>query len=143
MQDFRKLRVWQAARRLTVAVYALVRKLPPEERYGLAAQMRSAVTSIGANIAEGFGRATPADTARCLQIGVGSGCELLHHLTTALDLGYITHTEFEETENTHLMPVRRMLTNLLFKVRGRRSSAARSAAAEHVRPPEAAEIGPA
>ena len=57
MQDFRKLRVWHAARKLTVAVYALTRKLPAEERYGLAAQMRSAVTSIGANIAEEIGRA--------------------------------------------------------------------------------------
>jgi four helix bundle protein len=120
MQDFRKLRVWQASRGLTVAVYLIVKRFPIEERYGLAAQLRSSVTSIGANIAEGFGRGTPADTARCLQIAVGSGCETLHHLITALDLGYITEAEFEEVENTHLSPVRRMLTNLLFKVRGRR-----------------------
>jgi four helix bundle protein len=119
MQDFRKLKVWQASRPLTVAVYKLVRQFPVEERYGLAAQLRSSVTSIGANIAEGFGRATPKDTARCLQISVGSGCETLHHLYTALDLGYITESEFNEVEDAHLGPVRRMLTNLLFKVRAR------------------------
>src|SRR6185295_18762221 len=99
MQDFRKLRVWQASRLLTVAVYRLVRRFPVEERFGLAAQLRSSVTSIGANIAEGFGRATPADTARCLQISVGSGCETLHHIYTALDLGYITEAEFNEVED--------------------------------------------
>ena len=123
MQDFRKLRVWPASRGLTVAVYSLVERYPVEERFGLAAQLRSSVTSIGANIAEGFGRGTPADTARCLQIGIGSGCETLHHLITAMDLGYITEAEFDAVENTHLGPVRRMLTNLLFKVRGRRESA--------------------
>jgi four helix bundle protein len=116
MQDFRNLRVWQASRQLTVAVYAAVRRFPAEERYGLAAQLRSSATSIGANIAEGFGRATRADTARCLQIAVGSGCETLHHIITALDLGYLNQSEFEALEE-RLGPVRRMLTNLLFRVR--------------------------
>jgi four helix bundle protein len=116
MQDFRNLRVWQASRQLTVAVYAAARRFPVEERFGLASQLRSSATSIGANIAEGFGRATRADTARCLQIAVGSGCETLHHITTAMDLGYITQAEFDTLEEK-LGPVRRMLTNLLFRVR--------------------------
>ena len=116
MQDFRNLRVWQASRLLAIAVYAVVRRFPDEERYGLSAQLRSSVTSIGANIAEGFGRGSRADTARCLQIAVGSGCETLHHITTAYDLGYITEADFEALEKS-LGPVRRMLTNLLFRVR--------------------------
>jgi four helix bundle protein len=116
MQDFRNLRVWQASRQLTVAVSAAVRRFPIEERFGLAAQLRSSVTSIGANIAEGFGRGSRADSARCLQIAVGSGCETLHHLITALDLGYLNQAEFDELEGK-LGPVRRMLTNLLFRVR--------------------------
>ena len=120
MQDFRKLRVYQAARVLTVKTYELANRFPKDERFGLVAQIRSSVTSIGANIAEGFGRATRADTARCLQISVGSGCETLHHATTALDLGYISQAEFDEYEDSHLGPVRRQLTNLLFRVRPNR-----------------------
>lgn len=116
MQDFRNLRVWQASRQFTVAVYAVVKRFPEEERFGLAAQLRSSATSIGANIAEGFGRASRADTARCLQIAIGSACETLHHITTAMDLGYITQAEFDALE-ARLGPVRRMLTNLLFRVR--------------------------
>ena len=116
MQDFRKLRVWQASRLLAVAVYGAVKRFPVEERYGLSAQLRSSVTSIGANIAEGFGRATRADTARCLQIAIGSGCETLHHITTAMDLGYINQEEFDALEG-QLGPVRRMLTNLMYRVR--------------------------
>lgn len=116
MQDFRNLRAWQASRQLTVVVYAAVRRFPIEERFGLSAQLRSSVTSIGANIAEGFGRGTRADTARCLQIAVGSGCETLHHIITALDLGYLNQAEFDALEDK-LGPVRRMLTNLLFRVR--------------------------
>lgn len=122
MQDFRKLRVWQASRPLTVAVYSAVKRFPIEERYGLAAQLRASVTSIGANIAEGFGRGTRADTARCLQIAIGSGGETLHHLITAMDLGYLTQGEFDELEGK-VGPVRRMLTKLLFRVRPRRKSA--------------------
>jgi four helix bundle protein len=116
MQDFRNLRVWQESRVLTVAVYAVVKRFPPEERWGLAAQLRSSVTSIGANIAEGFGKATRPDTARYLQNAIGSACETLHHFYTSLDLGYITQAEFDSLESK-LGPVRRMLTNLLFQVR--------------------------
>jgi hypothetical protein len=54
-----------------------------------------------------------------------------------MDLGYITEAEFDEVENSHLGPVRRMLTNLLFKVRGRRQIGGAKA------PPPSTRIGPA
>ena len=116
MQDFRNREVWQANRRLTIAIYAAVRRFPPEERYGLAAQLRASVVSIGANIAEAFGRGTRADCARFLQIATGSGTETQHHLITALDLGYLTQAEFDELDAL-LGTVRRKLSNLLFRVR--------------------------
>jgi four helix bundle protein len=119
MQDFRNLQVWKASRRLTVAVYAAVRRFPVEERYGLSAQLRSSVNSIGANIAEGFGRGTRADCARFLQIANGSSCETQHHLTTALDVGFLSQAEFDDL-NGEMSAVRRMLSNLLFRVRPNR-----------------------
>src|SRR5213592_1286961 len=116
MQDFRKLRVWQANRELTKQIYRVTAHFPTTERYGLAAQMRSAVLSIGANIAEGTGRGTRADTIRFLQIAFGSAVELLHHLISALDLGFITQAEHDQIEAL-LDPIRRMLSGLMAKLR--------------------------
>ncbi len=46
MQDFRKLDVWQLARRLTKSIYELTRIFPASEEFGLKAQMRRASVSI-------------------------------------------------------------------------------------------------
>jgi four helix bundle protein len=116
MQDFRNLEVWQLSRPLVVAVYKTLRTFPDEERFGLCFQLRKSVSAIGANIAEGFGRGSRADTARCLQIAISEGNETLHHLITAMDLEYLTPAKFDELEEK-LGPVRRKLTNLLFKIR--------------------------
>ena len=72
MQDFKNLKVWQVAHRVTLQVYRLTPRFPNEERYGLVAQMRRAAVSTCANIAEGCGRSTDADFARFLYIAKGS-----------------------------------------------------------------------
>ncbi len=56
MEGFRKLKICQRAHELTLIVYGLAAALPDYERFGLAAQLRTAAASIGANIAEGCGR---------------------------------------------------------------------------------------
>jgi hypothetical protein len=60
VRDFKDLDVWRLARNLRVWIYALVKKQPVEERFALNSQLRRAVQSIGANIAEAFGRYSPA-----------------------------------------------------------------------------------
>ena len=57
-KNYADLAAWQRAMDLVEAVYALSSALPPEERFGLRAQMRRAAVSIPANIAEGQGRRT-------------------------------------------------------------------------------------
>ncbi len=56
MRDFRKLKVWHKVHSLTLAVYEATRRFPKEELFGLTSQTRRASVSIGANIAEGWGR---------------------------------------------------------------------------------------
>jgi four helix bundle protein len=119
MQDFKKLRVWHDSRRLTVAVYKLVKKFPAYEQYGLSSQLRRAVGSIGANIVEGFGLGSPANTARCLQTSLSEAGETYHHLITALDLEYITQSDFGDIES-QLEPLHRRIAALFFKVRPKR-----------------------
>ena len=116
MQDFRKIRAWQANRELTVLIYRISARFPKEERYGMTAQIRSATISIGANIAEGCGRGSNADMLRFFQIAFGSAVEVLHYLITAVDLGMITGAEFQELES-RLQSVRRMLAAFMTKVR--------------------------
>jgi four helix bundle protein len=86
---FTQLKVWQAAHEVTLAVYKLTPLFPMEERFCLAQQMRKASVSIAANIAEGYGRRSPADKAHFYTISEGSAEELKYYLILARDLSYI------------------------------------------------------
>ena len=57
MKNFKELVVWQKSHRMTLDVYAATRGFAKEELYGLTSQLRRSAASIGANIAEGSGRA--------------------------------------------------------------------------------------
>lgn len=61
-RSFSDLMVWQKAQALVLAVYRLTAAFPKAETYGLTAQMRRAAVSIPANIAEGFGKRSRADS---------------------------------------------------------------------------------
>jgi four helix bundle protein len=86
MGDFRKLDVWQRARKLAASVYRLTAVLPTTERYGLTAQMRRAIVSVAANVAEGCGRMGDVELRRFLRISLGSLAELECELVLAEDL---------------------------------------------------------
>ena len=117
MQDFRKVKAWQANRELVVMIYRVSASFPREERFGLSAQVRDAAISIGANIAEGCGRGTRPDTLRYFQIAFSSATEVLHHLITAQDLGYLTDAQFAILD-ARLDSVRRMLAGFMRRLRG-------------------------
>jgi four helix bundle protein len=86
VQDFKKLRVWHESVSLAMRIYEATTRLPDSEKYGLSAQMRSAVASISSNIAEGCGRARAPDKARFLQIAIGSASELESQILLATSL---------------------------------------------------------
>ena len=67
MKDFRELKVWDRAHQLVLAVYQTTISFPPDETYGLTAQIRPSASSIPSNLAEGCGRDGDAELARfCL-----------------------------------------------------------------------------
>ena len=88
MQDYRKLKVWHRAQEACVRVYRLTAHYPPEERYGISAQLRDAAVSVGANVAEGSKRATNADKARLWNVALSSGAEVGSELDVAIRLAY-------------------------------------------------------
>jgi four helix bundle protein len=111
MKDFRRLDVWKKAHELTLQVYRLTARFPTTERYGLASQLQRAAASIGANLAEGSGRETDADTRRFVQIASGSACEVEYHLLLARDLGMINEEEYQPLDR-NVNEVKRMLVDL-------------------------------
>ena len=62
--------------KLTQAVYAVTKLLPPDERYGLVSQMNRAAVSVPSNIAEGSQRTTTKDISHYIRIAKGSLIEL-------------------------------------------------------------------
>jgi four helix bundle protein len=64
MRDYTKIKAWQFADDLTVAVYERTRSFPREEVYGLTSQLRRASYSLPANIVEGALRESKRDYLR-------------------------------------------------------------------------------
>lgn len=93
---YRRLTVWQRAMDLVVETYALTRRFPANERYGLASQVRRAAVSIAANIAEGNGRVHKGDYLHHLSIARGSLLELDTHLELACRLNYLCDGDLVE-----------------------------------------------
>jgi len=89
VQSYRDLILWRKALDLVEAVYTATRGWPKDEAYGLTSQVRRAVVSIPANIAEGQGRDSKRDFLRFLAIANGSLLELETHLFIAHRLGYL------------------------------------------------------
>jgi four helix bundle protein len=115
MRDFRDLEVWHFAHRLALKCYALVKKLPPDEQYGLVSQIRRAASSVPTNVAEGCGTATQAEFARFLQIAMRSASELEYLLLLARDLGYLPDQDFDDA-SPEVVRVKKMLAALLSRI---------------------------
>ena len=95
MGDYRSLKVWKRAHRLTLLVYQLTGSFPKSEQFGLTSQIRRSASSIPANLAEGCGRNSDRELARFSRIALGSANELDYHLLLARDLGYLDSPDHE------------------------------------------------
>jgi four helix bundle protein len=118
MRDFRKLKVWEKAHHLTLAVYNATTMFPRDELYGLTSQIRRSCASIPANIAEGCGRGGDGEFARFLQIAMGSASEIEYHLLLASDLKFLDGSNYERLA-TEVTEVKRMLTSLIQKLKAK------------------------
>jgi four helix bundle protein len=108
MGDYRSLKVWEKAHRLTLRVYEVTRAFPAAEQYGLTSQIRRAVASIPTNIAEGAGRNRQAELAQFCRIALGSANEVDYQLLLARDLGYLP-PELHSDLSRDAAEVKRML----------------------------------
>ncbi len=96
-RSHKDLDVWKKSVCLVVDLYNLTKRFPPDERFGLTAQIRRASTSVPANIAEGWGRGSTKEYIQFLKIARGSLTELDTHLIVSGELGYV-----EKADSTRL-----------------------------------------
>jgi four helix bundle protein len=104
--DFVELEAWKHARALRAELYRMVQAFPQEEKFGLAAQIRRAASSVTANLAEGYGRYSYQENVQFCRISRGSLYELRDHLTAALDAGYIPKARYDELDAMAISVVR-------------------------------------
>lgn len=86
IKDFRELIVWQKAHQLMLDVYEFTNMLPSEEKFNRISQLKRSVSSVTANIAEGFGRYHFQENIQFCRQGRGSLEETKNHIIAAKDL---------------------------------------------------------
>ena len=117
-KGYRDLIAWQKAMELIEPVYLLVKHLPVEERYELSSQIRRAVISVPANIAEGQARQHAKEFLQFLSMARGSLAELDTLLLAAQRLEYLTAMQVAPVEE-RITELRRILQGLMSSVQQR------------------------
>jgi four helix bundle protein len=95
-ESFENLKVWQKAHELMLFVHReVIPLLPREEKWDLADQIRRSSKSVGANIAEGYGRFYYKDRVRFCYNARGLLTETENHLVDARHLEYVPSPTYQ------------------------------------------------
>jgi four helix bundle protein len=90
VKSIEDLSAGREAHKLTLEMYKLIAGIPGTAKYGIVSQLRRSSSSVPANVAEGFGRATARESLRCLQIARGEREERRYFVLLSRDIGYVT-----------------------------------------------------
>jgi four helix bundle protein len=114
-QCFRDLIVYQKARKVGQRIFELSRSFPKEETYSLTDQGRRSCRSIGAQIAEAWGkRRYERHFVSKLTDADAEQLETQHWLETAFDCSYISE-EQRDSICSELQEIGRMLNSMIQK----------------------------
>lgn len=116
MQDYRKLRVWEHAHALALAVRRASDLFPRSGYASLRTQTTRAAESIAFNIVEGCGTSSQGEFARFLEISIKSSLELQYQLQLSRDYGVLPQGDWQHLSDA-TADVRKMLCGLRAKVR--------------------------
>lgn len=89
VRNFQDLIVWQKAHELMIKVYEHIGLLPESEKYNRKSQLTRSVSSISANVAEGYGRFHFQENIQFCRQARGSLTETMSHVMAARDLGQL------------------------------------------------------
>jgi len=92
--SYKKLKIWQKARELSIDVHNMSMKLPKFEQFETGSQIRRSSKSIRSNIVEGYGRRRyQSDFIRFLTYSHSSVDETRDHLETLFETGSLKDKE--------------------------------------------------
>jgi four helix bundle protein len=117
--NYKELEVWKRSVALTTELYKLTSRFPDTERYGLTSQIRRAVTSIPANIAEGWGRGSTGEYVQFLTVARGSLMEVETHLIVACNLHLLSALAFAPLSE-EIEEIGKMLNALIRALKSRK-----------------------
>ena len=116
MQDFRKLKFWEKAHNLTLAIYKETQSFPKDELYGITNQIRRAAFSMPNNIAEGCGRDSEKELKRFLTISLGSSSEVEYLLLLSKDLKYLNEMMYINLSN-QIIEIKKMISGYIRRIK--------------------------
>ena len=96
--NFKDIKAWKHGHDLVIEIYKITKLFPKEELFGLTAQMRRAITSVTANIAEGMGRYSYKDRVRFFYNSRGSLVEVENFIFVAKEIGYLNKKDFNKLD---------------------------------------------
>ena len=93
--SFTNANIWKEGIKLVKEMYALTKRLPKVEQYGLSSQLRRASTSILANFAEGYSRSSSADKTHKYIISRGECSEVKALLLICAELELVSMSDIK------------------------------------------------
>jgi len=94
-RNYKNIKAWQLADRLTGDIYRATRDFPKEEIYGITSQLRRAAVSVPCNIVEGATRNHDKEYLQFLYIAKGSLSETEYLLYLSNSLGFLKADQYK------------------------------------------------
>lgn len=96
VNNFEKLKAWEAAHELVIIVYKASSNFPKNEAYRLTDQLCRSISSVAAILVEGNSRGSRKEYLHFAYLSRGSLEETKYHLLLARDLGYLDDTVYND-----------------------------------------------
>ena len=106
------MHIYQRARELANAIYAITKVSEFEQDFGLIDQIRRAAVSVLSNIAEGFERGSKTEFIQFLYIAKASCGEVRAQLQIARDQSYIAGADYDRLYEL-CKQISRMISNFI------------------------------
>jgi four helix bundle protein len=98
-KGFRKLIAWQQAHQLVGQIYDVTEHFPRHEMYGVISQVRRAISSVAAQIAEGSRMPTANHRKLYYDRAYASAAEVDYFLELSLERQYFDQGKYDELMN--------------------------------------------
>ncbi len=89
-----KLEGWKKGIGVVTEIYALTKRFPDSEKFGIVSQLRRAAVSVPTNVAEGAARHNDREFLQFLYISSGSLSEIDTLLTISKELNYMIEGQY-------------------------------------------------